>query len=96
MSKLDKLKLIFWKYIGIGICFLIVCWQILFGEINRYSFFFIFIGWTFIGYIRGRSDEMHSHNKAIKSALEGFLKEYQTEIEEQTAQEIKENMNHVD
>ena len=96
MSKLDKLKLIFWKYIAIGICFLFVCWRILFGDINRYSFFIIFIGWTLIGYVRGRSDEMFAHNKAIKSALEEYLQELKTEREEQIAQEIRENMHHVD
>lgn len=99
MRKLDKLKLIFWKYIAIGICFLFVCWQILFGEINRYSFFIIFIGWTLIGYCRGRSDEMFSQNKAIKSVLEDleeYLQEYKTEREEQIAQETREDMHHVD
>lgn len=99
MSKLDKLNLIFWKYIVIGICFLFVCWKILFGEINRYSFFIIFIGWTLIGYCRGRSDEMFAQNKAIKSALEDleeYLQENKTEREEQIAQEKREDMHHVD
>jgi hypothetical protein len=96
MSKLDKLKLIFWKYIAIGICFLFACWQILFGEINRYSFFIAFIGWTLIGYCRGRSDEMFAQNKAIASALEEYLQNYNSEREEQTAQEIREDMHHVD
>jgi hypothetical protein len=96
MSKLDKLKLIFWKYIAIGICFLFACLQILFGEINRYSFFIAFIGWTLIGYCRGRSDEMLAQNKAIPSALEEYLQEYKNEREEQIAQEIREDMHHVD
>lgn len=99
MSKLDKLKPIFWKYIaniGTGICFLFVCWQILFGEINRYSFFIAFIGWTLIGYCRGRSDEILAQNKAIQSAFEEYLQNYNSEREEQTAQEIRENMHHVD
>ena len=96
MSKLDKLLLIFCKYIAIGICFLFICWRILLGEINRYSFFIAFIGWTLIGYCRGRSDEMLAHNKAIKSALEEHLQEYKTEREEQIVQEIKEDMHHVD
>lgn len=96
MSKLDKLKLIFWKYIAIGICFLFVCWHILFGEINRYSFFIAFIGWTLIGYCRGRSDEMLAQNKVIKSILEIYLQEYKTKREEQIAQGTREDMHHVD
>jgi hypothetical protein len=48
----------------------------LFGEINRYSFFIAFIGWTLIGYCRGRSDEMFAQNKAIASALEEYLQNY--------------------
>jgi hypothetical protein len=99
MSKLDKLKSIFWKYIaniGTGICFLFICYLILFREINRYSFFIAFIGWTLIGYCRGRSDEMLAQNKAIQSALEEYLQNYNSEREEQTAQEIRENMHHVD
>lgn len=93
MSKLDKLKLIFWKYIAIGICFLFICWQILFGEVNRYSFFIIFIGWTLIGYCRGRADEMFAQNKAIKKALEERLQEYKTEREEQITQDINYDSN---
>lgn len=96
MSKLDKLKLIFWKYIAIGICFLFACWHILVGEINRYSFFIIFIGWTLIGYCRGRSDEMFAQNKAIASALEEYIQDHKTEREEQIAQEKREDMHHVD
>jgi hypothetical protein len=98
MSKLNKLKL--WYYIGTGICFLFICWLILFGEINRYSFFIIFIGWILIGYCRGyckgRSDEMLVHTKAIESVLEEYLQNHKTEREEQTAQEIREDMHHVD
>ncbi len=99
MIKLDKLKLIFWKYIaniGTGICFLFICWLILFREINRYSFFIAFIGWILIGYCRGRLDERLAHYKAIESALEEYHQEYKAEREEQIAQEIRENMHHVD
>lgn len=98
MSKLNKLKL--WYYIGTVICFLFICWLILFGEINRYCFFIIFIGWILIGYCRGyckgRSDEMLAHNKVIESVLEEYLQKYKTERGEQIAQEIRENMHHVD
>jgi hypothetical protein len=39
---------------------------------------------------------MLAQNKAIPSALEEYLQNYNSEREEQTAQEIREDMHHVD